>query len=124
MPPQAVEAWVAKWRGTVATQYGPAQEAFLAAVQGAKVVDVQVAAGQLGTATQAVLDAIRAAGEAPAERRDAADRLETALETERALIEEIQRVCTGKDTSCQKLVTQYGDNNSNEIVPALVALGL
>ena len=121
-PSRETKAWVARWRPVLTDEYAPAQQAFLGAVQGAKVVDVQQAALGLGAASTSLLQALRTAGAPPDSARDAADRLETALAIEVALIQEIRRVCTGSDDTCQAAVSRYGDNNSQEIVPALVAL--
>ncbi len=41
---------------------------------------------------------------------------------EQKLVQEIQRVCTASNAECQPAVDEYGDNNSKQIVPALVAL--
>jgi hypothetical protein len=118
----AQELWVAKWRGTLAQQYGPAQQAFLAAVQGGQVAEVQAAVTKLLAANQALLDAVAAAGAAPPETMPAAARLQLALHAEQKLLTQIQRVCTGQNGECQTAVTQYGDNNSKQVVPAFVAL--
>jgi hypothetical protein len=120
--PSAQELWVAKWRGTVAEQYGPAQQAFLAAVQAGQVPAVRAAVVRMLDANQALLDAVAAAGDAPADARQAAARLELALHAERKLLDEIQQACTGRNDACQTAVTQYGDNNSKQVVPAFVAL--
>jgi hypothetical protein len=118
----AQELWVAKWRGTLAQRYGPAQQAFLAAVQGGQVAEVQAAVTKLLAANQALLDAVAAAGAAPPETMPAAARLQLALHAEQKLLTQIQRVCTGQNGECQTAVTQYGDNNSKQVVPAFVAL--
>jgi hypothetical protein len=119
-----LEQWVAQWRGVVATEYGPAQQEFLAAVQGGKVAEVQTAAANLLAANQALLAAVRSAGVPPPEGEAPAGRLQVALVAEQQLVQEVQRVCTGTDGECQTAVTKYGDNNSKQIVPALVALQL
>ena len=121
-PVTPLEQWVARWRGVVATNYGPAQEEFLAAVQGGKVAEVQAAATKLLAANQALLASVRGAGAPPADGEAPAGRLQVALTAEQQLLQEIQRVCTGPNDQCQPAVTQYGDNNSKQIVPALVAL--
>jgi hypothetical protein len=122
-PAGPLEQWVARWRGVVATEYGPAQQEFLAAVQGGEVAKVQAAATTLLTANEKLLAAVRGAGPPPAGGEAPAGRLQVALTREQQLLEEIQRVCTGPDTGkCQPAVTGYGDNNSKQIVPALVAL--
>lgn len=120
--PSAQELWVAKWRGTLAQQYGPAQQAFLAAVQGGEVAPVQAAVAKLIAANQAMLDAVAGAGAAPAEAAQAAGRLQLALTAEQKLLHEIQQTCTGQSAACQAAVTQYGDNNTKQVVPAFVAL--
>jgi hypothetical protein len=120
--PPAQELWVAKWRGTVAQRYGPAQQAFLAAVQGGQVAEVQAGVAKLLAADQALLDAVAAAGAAPPDATAAAARLQLALHAEQELLREIQQVCTGKDNTCQTAVDQYADNNSKQVVPAFVAL--
>ena len=122
VPVTPLEQWVAQWRGVVATDYGPAQQEFLAAVQGGKVAEVQAAATKLLAANQKLLAAMRGAGAPPADGEAPAGRLQVALTAEQQLIQEIQRVCTGSNDQCQPAVTQYGDNNSKQIVPALVAL--
>jgi hypothetical protein len=121
-PVTPLEQWVAQWRGVVATDYGPAQQEFLAAVQGAKVAEVQAAATKLLAANEKLLAAVRGSGPPPADGVAPAGRLQVALTAEQQLILEIQRVCTGSNDQCQPAVTQYGDNNSTQIVPALVAL--
>jgi hypothetical protein len=123
-PVTPLEQWVAQWRGVVATEYGPAQQEFLAAVQGGKVAEVQAAATKLLAANQTLLAAVRGSGAPPADGEAPAGRLQVALTAEQQLIQEIQRVCTGSSDQCQPAVTQYGDNNSQQIVPALVALKL
>lgn len=120
--PTAQELWVAKWRGTLAQQYGPAQQAFLAAVQGAQVKAVQDATTKMLAANRALLAAIAAAGTPPAEAAEAASRLQLSLTAEQKLLQQIQQVCTGKNDACQPAVTQYADNNSKQVVPAFVAL--
>jgi hypothetical protein len=117
-----LERWVARWRGVLATEYGPAQQAFLAAVQEAQVVAVQEAATKLLAANQGLQDAVRDAGPPPAEATEGSAQLVAGLAAERTLLEEIHRVCTGEDDACQQAVTSYGDNNSEQIVPAFVAL--
>jgi hypothetical protein len=121
-PITPLEQWVSQWRGVVATEYGPAQQEFLAAVQAGKVAEVQAAATKLLAANQKLLAAVRGSGEPPAEGVAPAGRLQVALTAEQQLLQEIQRVCTGPNDQCQPAVTQYGDNNSKQIVPALVAL--
>jgi hypothetical protein len=120
--PSAQELWVAKWRGILAQQYGPAQQAFLTAVQGGQVDQVQAAVAKLLAANQALLDGIATAGDAPAAAREAAARLHLALDAEQKLLHQIQQACTGRNAACQTAVTQYGDNNSKQVVPAFVAL--
>jgi hypothetical protein len=120
----ALEQWVAQWRGIVATEYGPAQEEFLRAVQGGEVAEVQTAAAKLLAANQALLAAVRRAGAPPPDGEAPAGRLQVALVAEHQLVQEVQRVCTGTNGECQTAVTKYGDNNSQQIVPALVALKL
>jgi hypothetical protein len=121
-PPSARELWVAKWRGTLAQQYGPAQQEFLAAVQGGRVDAVQAAVTKLIAANQALRDTLAAAGDPPADASEAAARLRLALDAEQELLAEIQRACTNRNAACQAAVTQYGDNNSKQVVPAFVAL--
>jgi hypothetical protein len=124
-PVTPIEQWVAQWRGVVATDYGPAQQKFLAAVQDGQVVEVQAAATKLLAANEQLLAAVRGSGPPPADGVAAAGRLQVALTREQQLLQQIQRVCTGPDNGeCQPAVTRYGDNNSQQIVPALVALKL
>jgi hypothetical protein len=120
--PSARERWVARWRGTVAEQYGPAQQSFLAAVRAGQVAGVQAAVTKLLAANQALLAAIAAAGPAPEAARTAANRLQLALTAEQQLLQQVQRTCTGRDNACAAVVDRYGDNNSKQVVPAFVAL--
>jgi hypothetical protein len=114
--------WVAAWRPSLGNDYGPAQQAFLAAVQGARVVEVQAATQRLLAGNTALRAAINDAGAPPGSDREAATRLKRALAREHKLAEEIQRVCTGTNPRCEEVVSSYVDNNSEQVIPALVAL--
>ena len=54
--------------------------------------------------------------------RAAARRLKRALAEEHDLVEEMQQVCTGSNPRCEEVVDRYVDNNSKQVIPALVAL--
>jgi len=114
--------WVGAWRASLGRDYGPAQQTFLAAVQGARVVEVQAATQQLLVGNAALRAAIDAAGPPPAADRKAARRLTRALELEHELVTEMQEVCTGSNPRCEEVVNRYVDNNSEQVIPALVAL--
>jgi hypothetical protein len=115
-------AWVKQWDSTLVTDYGPAQEEFLAAVQTARVADIQQAMLKVQAADAALEKAIGAAGAPPESDAPAVAKLLAGLALERKLVPLIQSACTGKDPNCQDLVTKYADNNKDSIVPALTAL--
>jgi hypothetical protein len=121
--PKATAAWVAKWKDKLVTDYAPAQEAFLAAIQSARVADVQAAAQKVKAANETLGLAIQAAGDPPKTARVKEVRLLSGLSTEHSLVDEILARCTGADPKCQQFVTQYGKNNRDTIVPALDGLG-
>lgn len=114
--------WVGTWRPSLGRDYGPAQQSFLAAVQGARVIEVQAAVQKLLTGNEALRAAINDAGPPPASDREAATQLKRALAREHELVEEMQQVCTGTNPRCEEVVSSYVDNNSEQVIPALVAL--
>lgn len=114
--------WVKQWDIKLVTDYGPAQEAFLSAVQTAKTADVQAAIGKVQAANEVLTAAIRAAGPPPASDAAAAAQLLEGLAAEASLVPFIEGTCIGTDPKCQTLVTQYADNNKDVIVTALTAL--
>ncbi len=114
--------WVQQWDSVLVTDYGPAQEAFLRAVQTARVADVQAAILTVKAANEKLGMAITAAGDPPPSDSLGSTKLRTGLATEHSLIPLIQSVCSGTDPKCQALVTMYLDNNKDAIVPALTEL--
>jgi hypothetical protein len=115
-------SWVQQWDSVLVTDYGPAQEAFLRAVQTARVADVQAAILAVKAANEKLGMAITAAGDPPPSDAAARAKLQTGLADEYSLIPMIQTACIGKDPKCQTLVTRYLDNNKDTIVPALTEL--
>lgn len=114
--------WVQQWDSVLVTDYGPAQEAFLAAVQTARVADVQEAILEVKAASEQLSSAITAAGNPPRSDSLGLTKLQVGLAYEYSLVPLIQSACTGTDPKCQTLVTMYLDNNRDKIVPALTEL--
>ncbi len=121
--PKAASPWVGTWRPKLLSDYGPAQQAFLTAIQGGKVADVQTAAQKVATANNVLRTAIGGAGSAPKSDQAAAAKLVKGLNDESALIGEVVKVCTGTNEKCQAAVTAYAENNTKQIIPAFTALG-
>ena len=120
---KVTSVWAAKWDDKLVTDYAPAQEAFLTAIQKATVADVQAAAQRVKAANEALGLAVQAAGDPPKPARAVTTRLIDGLSVEHSLLVEILTRCTGTDPKCQNFVTEYGKNNRDTIVPALDALG-
>jgi hypothetical protein len=116
-------AWVKAWKPKLVSDYAPAQEAFLTAIQTARVADVQAAALKVKAANETLALAIQAAGDPPPADDPALTELLLGLSSESAVISEILTRCTGEDPTCQKFVTRYARNNRDTIVPALDVLG-
>lgn len=122
--PKQASAWVKQWRAALVGAYATAQQAFLAAIQGGEAAEVQAAGKQVADANAALRVAITGAGTPPASDAKAAARLLAGLGTEASVVAEVLRTCTGPSEQCQAAVTEYGDNNSQQVVPALTALGV
>ena len=120
---KATNTWVSKWKPTLVSAYGPAQQAFLTAIEGGGIADVRTAAQAVLTANTALTAAITNAGPPPAPARGAAAKLLKGLGTEATLINEVLRTCTAPNDQCQAGVTAFAQNNSKQIVPFLTALG-
>lgn len=122
--PKQASAWVKQWRAALVGTYATAQQAFLAAIQGGETAEVQAAGHKVADANAALRAAITGAGAPPATDAKAAAKLLAGLGTEASVVAEVLRTCTGASEQCQAAVTEYGDNNSQQIVPALTALGV
>jgi hypothetical protein len=120
---KAPSAWVGLWRSKLLSDYGPSQQAFLTAIQGGKVADVQTAAQKVAAGNVVLRTAIAAAGPAPKADQAAAAKLVKGLTTESSLISEVVKVCTGTNEKCQAAVTAYAENNTKKIIPAFTGLG-
>ena len=120
---EATAAWTATWKDKLVSDYAPAQEAFLTAIQKATVADVQAAAQKVKSANETLGLAVQAAGDPPAPAHAQATRLLEGLSVEHTIVQEILARCTGADPKCQNFVTEYGKNNRDQVVPALDALG-
>lgn len=116
-------AWTKRWKPVLTTTYGPAQQAFLSAIQGGLVADVQSAGQKVVAANTALSTAITSAGPPPAADAAASAKLVKGLGTELLLVNEVLRTCTAASQECQAAVTAYGENNSKQIVPAFTGLG-
>ncbi len=122
--PKPVSAWAKQWRAALVGTYATAQQAFLAAIQGGEIAEVQTAGKKVADANAALRLAIAGAGAPPAADAKAVAKLLAGLGTEASVVAEVLRTCTGTSEQCQAAVTEYGDNNSQQIVPALSALGV
>jgi len=122
--PKPASAWVKQWRTALVGTYATAQQGFLAAIQGGETAEVQAAGKKVADANAALRSAITGAGAPPAGDAKAAAKLLAGLGTEAAVVAEVLRTCTGASEQCQAAVTEYGNNNSQQIVPALTALGV
>ncbi len=121
--PKHESAWTKQWKPTLTNSYGPAQQAFLSAIQGGLVADVQSAGQKVVAANAALTAAITSAGSPPAADAKASAELVKGLSTELLLVKEVLRTCTAASQECQAAVTAYGENNSKQIVPAFTGLG-
>jgi hypothetical protein len=121
--PEATAAWVGKWKPTLISDYGPAQRAFLAAIEGGQVAGVQTTARTVTTANARLSTAIVDAGPPPPAATADVRRLLEGLSSEATLVAAVSETCTGSDGRCQSAVTAFAKNNSKQIVPALTGLG-
>jgi hypothetical protein len=121
--PKQESAWTKQWKPVLTNTYGPAQQAFLTAIQGGLVADVQSAGQKVVDANTALTTAITNAGPPPAADAAASARLVKGLGTELLLVKEVLRTCTSSSQECQAAVTAYGENNQKQIVPGFTGLG-
>jgi hypothetical protein len=121
--PHHESAWTKQWKPVLTNTYGPAQQAFLTAIQGGLVADVQSAGQKVVSANAALTTAIKNAGPPPAADATASAQLVKGLDTELLLVTEVLKQCTASSAQCQAAVTAYGENNQKQIVPGFTGLG-
>ena len=121
--PKQESAWTKQWKPVLTKTYGPAQQAFLTAIQGGLVADVQSTGQKVVAANTALTAAITQAGPPPAGDAAAGAKLVQGLGTELLLVREVLRTCTAASQECQAAVTAYGENNQKQIVPGFTGLG-
>jgi hypothetical protein len=122
--PKRESAWVKQWQPVLTGAYATAQQAFLGAIQGGEAAEVLSAGQKVAVASAAFRQAVANAGPPPTTDASAAAKLVHGLETEGTIVAEVLRTCTAASDQCQAAVTAYGTNNSQQIVPALTALGV